>query len=184
MAWALQIRWQWFRKTRIDQPWTDLELPSHPNALALFTIAVTTKVGNGKNTLFWTDRWLFGYSIADLAPLVLAKVPATNRNRRTVADALNNDNWAHDIQGGLCWIGIRELLRLWDCLMGITLTEEEDQHTWRFEASGCYSSKSAYKAYFNGAVSFEPWQRIWKSWAPPKCKMFLWLAVKNRCWTA
>jgi hypothetical protein len=28
-----------------------------------------------------------------------------------------------------------------------------------------------------------PWQRIWKSWAPGKCKIFLWLAVKNRCWT-
>ena len=56
MAWALQIRWQWFKKTRADRPWTDLELPSHPNSIALFTIAVTTEVGNGNNTLFWTDH--------------------------------------------------------------------------------------------------------------------------------
>jgi len=55
MAWPLQIRWQRF-KTRADRPWTDLELPLHPNSIALFTIAVTTEVGNGNNTLFWTDH--------------------------------------------------------------------------------------------------------------------------------
>jgi hypothetical protein len=67
MAWALQIRWQWFKKTRADRPWTDLELPSHPNSIALFTIAVTTEVGNGNNTLFWTDRWLC-WSVIVLGP--------------------------------------------------------------------------------------------------------------------
>jgi len=45
MAWALQLRWQWFKKTRADRPRTDLELPSHPNSLALFAIAIITEVG-------------------------------------------------------------------------------------------------------------------------------------------
>ena len=35
-----------------------------------------------------------------------------------------------------------------------------------------------------GRSLFESWRRIWKSWAPAKCKVFLWLAVRNRCWTA
>lgn len=35
MAWALQLRWQWHKKTRADRPWADLELPSHPNGLFL-----------------------------------------------------------------------------------------------------------------------------------------------------
>ena len=52
MAWALQAGWQWHKKTKVDRPWTDLELPSHPNSLALFAIAVSTELGNGKNTLF------------------------------------------------------------------------------------------------------------------------------------
>ena len=55
MSWALQMRWQLLKKTRADRPWVDLELPCHANTLALFSIAVTTQVGNGKNTLFWTD---------------------------------------------------------------------------------------------------------------------------------
>jgi hypothetical protein len=74
MAWALQIRWQWFKKTKADRPWVDLELPSHPNSIALFAIAVTTEVGNGHSTLFWTDRWLHGCLIESLAPAVFACV--------------------------------------------------------------------------------------------------------------
>ena len=38
--------------------------------------------------------------------------------------------------------------------------------------------------FFIGAVTFEPWRRLCKTWAPAKCKMFLWLAIRNRCWTA
>jgi len=34
------------------------------------------------------------------------------------------------------------------------------------------------------STTFEPWKRLWKSWAPGKCKTFLWLAIRDRCWTA
>ena len=40
------------------------------------------------------------------------------------------------------------------------------------------------QSIFFGSVTFEPWRRLWKSWAPNKCKIFLWLAIRNRCWTA
>jgi hypothetical protein len=46
-----------------------------------------------------------------------------------------------------------------------------------------HSSKSCYKASFIGSITFEPWKRLWKTWAPPKCKFFLWLAIRNKCWT-
>ena len=183
VAWALQVRWQWLKKTKADRPWSDLELPTHPNSIALSSIAVTTEIGNGQNTLFWTDRWQHGCSIENLAPTVFAHVSPRIRKRRTVAEALSNVQWARDIHGGLS-IGIREFLQLCDCLMSITLTDQEDCHIWRLDSNGCYSSKSAYKAFFYGAVTFEPWHRLWKSWAPSKCKMFLWLAIRNRCWTA
>jgi hypothetical protein len=52
MAWASQLRWQWFKKSRADHPLTDLELLSHRNSLVLFTIAIITEVGNRNNTLF------------------------------------------------------------------------------------------------------------------------------------
>lgn len=92
MAWALQTRWQWHKKTRAQRPWNDLELPSHSNALALFATAVTTEVGNGNTTLFWTDCWILGHSIEIIAPLVFSQVSPRVRNMRTVAEALYNDS--------------------------------------------------------------------------------------------
>jgi hypothetical protein len=59
-----------------------------------------------------------------------------------------------------------------------------DHHHWTPASSGAYSSESAYDRFFTGSVEFEPAGRIWKSWAPPRCKFFLWLASLNRCWTA
>lgn len=35
-----------------------------------------------------------------------------------------------------------------------------------------------------GSIPFRPWEKIWKTWAPPKCRFFLWLVAHNRCWTA
>jgi len=63
-------------------------------------------------------------------------------------------------------------------------TVMKDVHQWRFEPSGNFSTRSAYSAFFIGSTTFEPWKRIWKTWAPGKCKTFIWLAVRNRCWTA
>jgi hypothetical protein len=59
-----------------------------------------------------------------------------------------------------------------------------DKHSWRLSSSGLYSAKSAYMGLLQGAIAFDPWERIWKTWAPNKCRFFLWLVAHNRCWTA
>ncbi|GJN28797.1 hypothetical protein PR202_gb16962 [Eleusine coracana subsp. coracana] len=125
-----------------------------------------------------------GSCIADLAPEVVAAVPQKIRLTRTVAEAFTNNRWPTDIQGGLSLIGQYEYFLLSDTIREIALSLEEDKHTWKFEASGIFSSRSAYQAFFNGSITFEPWRLIWKSWVPGKCKIFLWLAIRNRCWTA
>ena len=115
---------------------------------------------------------------------MVAAVPTRARNIHLVADALVDHKWAHDIQGGLSLIGLYELFQLADTLSDFVLAQEDDSHIWRLDVSRQYTAKSAYLAFFNGAITFEPWRRIWKTWAPAKCKFFLWLAVRNRCWTA
>jgi hypothetical protein len=59
-----------------------------------------------------------------------------------------------------------------------------DRHRRLSTSSGEYSAKSAYKRFLAGSTLFEPAERIWKSWAPPRCKFFVWLASSDRCWTA
>ena len=184
MGWALQVRWLWLRKTDTSKPWLSLDIPIHANVAALFQIALQTTIGSGSTTKFWTDKWINGNSINDLAPTVFAAVPTRARNIRLVADALVDHRWAHDIQGGLSLIGLYELFQLTYILSDFVLTQEDDTHISRFDVSGQYTAKSAYLAFFNGATTFEPWRRIWKTWAPAKCNFFLWLAVRNRCWTA
>jgi hypothetical protein len=79
--------------------------------------------------------------------LVTACVPPRIKNKCTVAQALDGDAWLSDIQGVLSLIGFMEFLRLGDCLREVTLSQDEDQHIWRFDASGSYSAKSAYRAF-------------------------------------
>ncbi|GJM95726.1 hypothetical protein PR202_ga12503 [Eleusine coracana subsp. coracana] len=184
MSWALQIRWLWFQKTDSDRPWKGLEIPVHSNARALFDISIVSQVGQGTNVLFWTDKWLFGCSLAELAPSVVAAVPLKTKQQRTVAEALLGRQWPTDIQSGLSLVGLYEYFQLWDALLEVDLSEENDQHIWRFDNSGLFSTKSAYRAFHIGATTFEPWRRLWKAWAPAKCKVFLWLAIWNKCWTA
>jgi hypothetical protein len=58
------------------------------------------------------------------------------------------------------------------------------KHLWRLSTSGQYSTKSAYKALFQGVISFEPTDRVWKTWAPGKCKVFMGLVEHNICSTS
>ena len=40
------------------------------------------------------------------------------------------------------------------------------------------------KATFQGSTSYQAWKLIWKCWALPRVKFFMWLANQDRCWTA
>ena len=78
-----------------------------------------------------------------------------------------------------------EYLELWDILSEVNLQPDvEDLHIWRFSSAGKYTAKTAYLNLFQGSILFGPWKRIWKSWAPGKCRFFLWLVAHDRCWTA
>jgi hypothetical protein len=49
--------------------------------IAMFQIAMESRVGNGNTTLFWRDNWLTGKSISEIAPLVVEAVPAKIKNK-------------------------------------------------------------------------------------------------------
>lgn len=108
--------------------------------------------------------------------------PPRVRNR-AVADALHELTfYRHKGCSRLAWSSwISGTL---GTMSSIALNISEDVHQRRFVSNGIFSTRSAYRAFFIGSTSFEPWKRIWKSWAPGKCKIFIWLAIRNRCWTA
>jgi hypothetical protein len=161
LGWSLNMRWLWLRKTQPGRPWAGLDIHVHPNAAALFAISVQTVIGDRAATLFWTDRWLEGKSLADLAPNLVTAVPKCVANSRTVRQALLQAVWVQDIRENLTPQAFGEFFLLWDLLQEVQLVPgTPDQHHWSPSSSGLYSSKSAYDRFFIEAGGFEPTGRI------------------------
>ena len=59
-----------------------------------------------------------------------------------------------------------------------------DRLFWKWTSSGTYTASSAYRAFFVGLEFFTCGKTIWKTWAPAKCKIHIWLALQQRLWTA
>jgi hypothetical protein len=68
MGWSLHMRWLWLKKTQPARFWAGLDFQVHPKASAMFGASIKSVVGDGASTLFWTDKWIQGKSIVDLAP--------------------------------------------------------------------------------------------------------------------
>jgi len=106
---------------------------------------------------------------------------------RTVAAALQRHTWIWDIRRaeGLTLGHVQEFFKLWGMLRNTQLIQnQEDRINWKFTTSGEYIAASAYKAQFLGNVKAPKVQRIWRFWAPPKCKFFAWLVTQNCVWTS
>lgn len=55
---------------------------------------------------------------------------------------------------------------------------------WKLTSDGLYSSSSAYQAFFLGRIKMFGAKELWATLAPPKVKLFFWLALHKRLWTA
>jgi hypothetical protein len=64
------------------------------------------------------------------------------------------------------------------------LADRPDEIKWRFSANGNYSSQLTYQVQFSGSVADYEWARLWSTKAENKCKMFCWLILQNKLWTA
>lgn len=71
LAWlnkALQARWPWMQRADKTNPWSEFATTVPAESMALFHVAARAMIGNGKQTLFWEDRWINGFRICELAP--------------------------------------------------------------------------------------------------------------------
>jgi hypothetical protein len=180
---ALRCRWPWLRWAADPRPWTLVPVTDDRDALQLFKAAVSIQMGDGRRAKFWTDNWLpGGRSVEDTMPALFSYV---KKPMITVADALNNHRWVRDIAGGLSTQALAQYLQLWDLVTEVALTDgQDDKAVWRCNADGKFSVSSAYNLFFIANTRFACAKPIWKSKAPMKCRLFMWLAVHKRCLTA
>lgn len=159
-----------------------MELPIQEEDVALFNAATVVTLGNGHKACFWTSRWLHGQSLASRFPSLHKH---SRRKNRTVADVLDDSHWISDIDYNLNLELISEYISLWEDLDSVVLVDEqEDSATWTLTSDGKYSTKSAYSIQFAGKTKCLTASQTWKTKAPPKCKFFAWLMLKDRIWTA
>jgi len=137
----------WLQNTKPGKPWAFFPVHSSPQVKAFFAAAIISEVSNGKNTCFWTDRWLGGQSLQKSFPNLFRAVAARARKRK-VFQALNNRTWVSDIRGALT---VQVLLSYVELQPDV-----EDTHIWTFSTTGQYTTKSAYEALFIGAIQFGP----------------------------
>uniref|UniRef100_A0A453BHD7 Reverse transcriptase zinc-binding domain-containing protein n=1 Tax=Aegilops tauschii subsp. strangulata TaxID=200361 RepID=A0A453BHD7_AEGTS len=181
---ALRLWWLWLSRTEDGRAWQGLDLQFSCHERTLFFASTYMVIGNGTEALFWEDRWLNGRSAGELMPMLYNCIPKRRRKTRTVAEGLNGNAWARDIQGVLGLHEIGQYLQLWQLVQQVTLTDAPDQLISKWTTSGIYSAQSCYLATFQGSSQSYSWKLIWKAWAPPRVKFFHWLANLDRCWTA
>lgn len=132
----------------------------------------------------WTDNWATVGPLRQFAPAVFA---ATSRagKRRSLRDALLGNRWALDIIGALTAQVIVEYLQVWELLREVVLQPgQRDRFVWKWSSSGTYSAASTYRAFLAGSTRLLGARELWRTKAPPKVKMFFWLALHRRLWTA
>jgi len=148
-----------------------------------FQAATVLTLGNGCSILFWSDRWLDGWTIKEIAPLIFASVGSRKRGA-TVAEALQNHNWVRHITAPLTMQVLLEFDKLFDMVERFSLSDAPDTFTWTLSADRAYSAASAYGAMFLGCSMPLGAKQIWRTAAPPRVCFFFWLVLHGRSWTA
>lgn len=83
--------------------------------------------------------------------------------------------------GGLSMEHIEQFCGLWKRLVAVHLQDDlADDITWNLTVDGIYSSASAYTAQFERSIVSNMTKVVSRNWAPPKCKFFAWLVIKDR----
>jgi hypothetical protein len=122
--------------------------------------------------------------LKDLAPHLFASILRRSSRSRLVRDCLDG-RWLDDIPTDLDALAIEELLAVANRVEGLVVTVGvANVLRWNWGAKETYSAKSCYLGMFHGSVAMANALQVWKSRAPAKCRLFLWLALHDRCWTA
>jgi hypothetical protein len=182
---ALRLRWMWLRRTDPERPWQGLPGLNDPLVAGVFQSLASFSVGDGRLTYFWRDRWIGGYTAEELAPEVFDRVTTRRKNSRLVVDALQGDTWIDDIIGEMTAQLWRQCLTLWEAVETVERDDSRpDQISWKGAGSGVYTAKSTYEMLCQGSVRWSMSRPVWGSFAPMKCTIFAWLALKYRLWTS
>nr|XP_020156852.1 uncharacterized protein LOC109742174 [Aegilops tauschii subsp. strangulata] len=175
---ALWLRWLWLAWTDPARPWVGTGSPCDVKDRALFASATKVEVGDGSRALFWHCPWLGEQPLCRAFPLLFGR---SVRENCTVAEALQGDRWVLDLRHGDTTEIIPQVILLRHRISEANLTLHQGvADVIRWKAGGQYTARAAYRMQFTDEPREQLHQLIWKTWAPGKVKIFLWLLNLNR----
>jgi hypothetical protein len=181
---TLRAHWLWLSQVGASRPWKEFDIQVPPMVTEIFEAVTSSIVGDGASTFFWLDRWLPDGSLKDLALHLFALISRRLSRSRLVKDCLHGA-WLDDIPTDLDVVAIEEFLAVTDRVEGLVVTVGvPDVFWWNWGPKETYSAKSCYLSMFHGSVAMESALHVCKSRTLAKCRFFLWLALRDRCWTA
>ena len=106
-------------------------------------------------------------------------------NTKTVQQELKNDQWRVDCEVDHSYLALVQQMHLSQAIATVECDPSRpDKFSWPCSQSGVYTAKSLYNNLFINFEKSNTAACTWRSWAPLKCKLFVWLAPQHRLWTS
>jgi hypothetical protein len=120
-GYALQTRWLWLQRADHARAWSELPIKTAKEVRAFFKASTYTQLGDGRNTLFWEDRWIDGHDVQSIAPYLYLSVSQRVWRMQTVREGLHNRAWVRNIASGTPVEILVDYLHLWAAIDGTKL---------------------------------------------------------------
>jgi hypothetical protein len=114
MGYTLCLHWEWLQRAQSDCIWIALPSKQEMVSHGMFNASVMVQVGNGLQARFWSDQWLQGASIESVMPQLVSMVLKRIRKNRSVAQALQCDQWIPDLSGSLSMEVLCQFIWVWE----------------------------------------------------------------------
>ncbi len=150
---------------------------------APFFTSIHFVLGDGKTVNFWLARWNGDLTFRFLLPNLYAT---------SLTKKISVFKWLHRFAASP-WAAFpqpltleehTELQQLSSLISTSELSTSPDLIRWRWSSNGTFSSRSAYFFLMESGAKDGKINFLWKTGAPLRVKLFLWLAARNRLLTA
>jgi hypothetical protein len=161
-----------------------MPIPCNDEDRRLFATTTTITRGDGMTTRFWESSWLQCDSPKQIAPTIY-NLSKKGPFKMLYATTLGfGTSMSCDCLSSVTHL--QQFIQLWVHLRNVQLAPgRPDSIIWNLTKHGRDTTSSAYNAQLTSFTNLTPMEKlIWRVWAPPKCKLFPWLAFPSRLWTA
>ena len=144
--------------------------------LPRYRALTSVRVGNGRHTSFWHDKWLLNTTIAETFPALFSHCTHPN----LTVQAAFHAPFGQFLHPRLTRAAAEEKTLLFDCLQHFSPTEEPDVRSLSLLPRAVFSSSSAYHvSHLNDPPDPDAY-RCWNTKLPSKVRFFGWLLHHGR----